>query len=190
MDPGSDAFRSRLQGRLHATRTLVVSGPLSSEEGTRLTEQLAVMAEGSGDPIRMLWSGAPGGEIEAGLSLYDLIRWLDAPVTMLATGSVGGAKAIAFVGVPQEHRFALPHARFQMEMPRTPPDGGTAQDLDAAASAAADRRARIIGLLAEATGQSEDQIEADLSGHRTFEAEAAVAYGWVHKIVEHRRELE
>jgi ATP-dependent Clp protease protease subunit len=191
--PGSDRsfsdYRSQLSNRLLDARTLVLNESLTAAVAGQLAEQLAVMEAESAEPIHFVMSNAPGGEIEAALSTYDLLRSLTAPVTMLGGGRIAGAGVIVFVGAPAERRYALPHVHFQLEEPQATVDSGSATDLEAAADAAADRRERILRLLAGATGHSEERIEEDVSAQRGFDGEEAVEYGLIQRVVQSRREI-
>jgi ATP-dependent Clp protease protease subunit len=185
----SPDFHSQLSRRLLDARTIVVNEPLTTAAAGPVTEQLTVLAAESDQPIQIMMSNAPGGEVEAGLSVYDLIRSLDAPVTVLGSGRIAGAGVLAFVGPVADRRFALPHARFRFEEPTEAVAPGAASALEQEAEAAAARRERIVALLAAATGQSADRIEADLTAQRTFEAEAAADYGLIRRVVQSRSEL-
>lgn len=189
--PGGPSFhfQNHLQGRLLEARTLVVNEALTSAVAGQIAQQLTVLDAEADEPIYVLMSNAPGGDVEAALSTYDLVRSLSAPVTMLGSGRIAGPGVIAFLGASSERRFALPHVRFRLEEPREPPASGMADDVTERADAARDRRARIVGLLAEATGQSEDQADEDLTAQRAFAADEAAAYGLIARVVQSRQEV-
>jgi ATP-dependent Clp protease protease subunit len=109
---------------------------------------------------------------------------------MLGSGRIAGAGVLAFVGAAADRRFALPHVRFQFREPQEALDDEAAAALDEAAEAARTRRQHIVDLLAEATGQRREQVARDLSSERAFDAEAAVAYGLIRRVVQSRREIE
>jgi ATP-dependent Clp protease protease subunit len=182
----SSSFRDRLTRRLLEERTIVVNEAVTGRVAGHITEQLTVLDAESAEPIRVLINNAPGGEVEAALSVYDLLRALTAPVRMLGGGRIAGAGMVAFLGAPAARRSALPHVHFAFEPPRAATTTGTGEDLGAQAEAARDRHERVVALTAEATGQSEEQIEADLDRRRTFDAEEAQAYGLVRRVVERR----
>jgi len=185
----SPNFRSQLNRRLLEARTIVVNEPLTAAVAGPITEQLTVLAAESGQPIQIMMSNAPGGEVEAGLSVHDLIRSLDAPVTMLGSGRITGAGVLAFVGTTADRRFALPHAQFRLEEPADTFGAGSAADLAEMARAAAEQRERIVSLLAAATGQPADQVDADLAAQRVFDVEAAADYGLIRRVVQSRKDL-
>lgn len=187
--PWSD-FRSELNSRLLDARTIVLNESLTSSVAARISEQLTVMDAESEEPIHVMMSSVPEGEMEAGLSVHDLLQSLAAPVTVLGAGRIVGPGVVAFAGAPSGRRFALPHARFRFEEPKSRLDGERNRDLDTEAEELADRRRRVIEMLAAATGQSEEQLSTDLDERRALEAEAAVDYGLVHRIVESRGEID
>jgi ATP-dependent Clp protease protease subunit len=187
--PFSD-FRGQLNNRLLGARTLVLNEALTASVAGQIAQQLAVLETESAEPVQFVMSSAPGGETEAALSTYDLLRSLTAPVTMLGSGRIAGAGVIAFVGASAERRYALPHVHFQLEEPRATVEPGPASDLQGEAKAAEHRRERVVRLLAEATGQSGEQVAADLSAQRDFDAEDAVEYGLIRRVVQSRSEIE
>lgn len=190
-DPGSSFsnFRRSLNARLLNERTIVLNEALTRSVAGGLGEQLAVLASESNEPITFLISNAPGGDVEAGLSIYDQIRSLSASVSVLGSGRIAGAGVLSFVGCSDSRRFVLPHVRFRFEEPRESFESTTGSDLKRDAEAMAYRRQRVIDILASATGQSTDQIENDLSDRRAFDAEEAVEYGLVKRIVQSRSEI-
>jgi len=192
--PGSggppSSFRSPLSGHLFDARTVVVSEALTTDVAGEITERLAVLAAESTDSITLLMSNVPGGDAEGGLSTYDLLRSLRAPVTALASGRIAGPGILALVGVPADARFALPHARFRLREPTDSLGWGPSANLKEKEAAAADRRERLVAILAGATGQTEAQIEADVSAQRAFQPEEAVEYGLIHRVVQGRRDIE
>lgn len=97
---------------------------------------------------------------------------------------------LAFVGLPASRRFALPHVRFRFQDPTDRSEAGIAETIEEQAWAASDRRAPVIALLADATGQTESRVEADVTEQRAFDADEAVEYGLVNGVVQSRREIE
>lgn len=193
-NPGSDPpwsdFRSELNSRLLDARTLVVNEALTPTVGARMSEQLTLMDAESEESIHVMMSSVPKGEMEVGLAVHDLLRSLAAPVTVLGAGRIVGAGVIAFVGAAADRRIALPHARFRFEEPKSQLEGGQGRDLETEAEELADRHERVVEVLASATGQPADQIAEDLSERRALDAEEAMEYGLIHRIVEHRREID
>ena len=182
-------FQNHLQGRLRDARTLMLNEALTAAVAGQVAEQLTLLDTEAAEPISVLMRNAPGGNVDAGLSTYDLLRSLASPVTMLGSGRIAGAGVLAFLGAPSGRRFALPHVRFRLEEPREALEKRTTGDAAERADVARDRRARIVPLLADATGRPVAQADEDLSAQRAFTAEEAVAYGLIERVVESRSEV-
>ena len=190
--PGSDplsSFGDQLSRRLLETRTIVVNEAITPSAATRLTAQLTLLDAESAEPIQCLMNSVPGGDVAAGLSLYDRMRSLTAPLTILGGGRIAGAGVVAYLGAPAARRCALPHVRFQFEPVREATGLGPDAPPESRLEEIRERRARIVGLMAAATGRSEAEVEDDLAEHRSFDADEAVAYGLVDRIVRSRDDL-
>lgn len=186
MSPSS--MQDDLARRLFESRTVLLHGPLTAERSGQVSAQLLGMASASDAPVTINLS-VPEGDTDAALSLHDVVRFLNAPVRMIATGRVAGPGVLLYVAVPAERRYALPHARFGFVRPRAAPRPAPT-DVPSEAREVAALRKRVTTLLAERTGQAEDQIEHDLRQQTWLDAEAAVVYGLAGKIVQHIREID
>lgn len=191
--PGASSFgpdfQSELSRRLMDARTLVVNQPISNAVAGQVAEQLAVMDAESSRPLLVMISNAPGGSVEAALSVFDLLRSMAAPVSVVATGRVAGAGVLVFLGVDRDARFALPHARFQLDEPEGALSG-RGQTLEQEAQDVAFLTRRVVDLVTAATGQPREQVARDLQRRRRFDADAAVEYGLVARVVQSVREVK
>lgn len=188
-DSFGDAFRSELNRRLLDERTLVLNEALTSPVAAQISEQLTVMEAESDEPILLMINSVREGEVETGLSLYDLLRSLSASVSVLATGRIVGPGILVLVGAPTERRFSLPNARFRLKGPRSSLSSGRAEDLDTEAEEVQERHRRVVEVLTAATGQPDERVATDLSEERALDAEEAVEYGLIHRVVERRDEI-
>lgn len=170
-----------LAERLLRARSIVVSGEITQAVAARVMGQLLALAVESNEPIT-IYLNSQGGHVEAGDTIHDMIRFVSAPVRIVGTGWVASAGALIFVSVPRERRFCLPNTRFLLHQPAGGM-GGTASDIEIEAREILRMRDRLNRLFAKATGQPLERIEEDT--HRNFwlDAEAAVRYGLVGKIV-------
>src|SRR5690606_37305410 len=182
--PWADPVRERL---LRA-RTVIVSGEINQRVASSVIGQLMAMAGESDADITMIIN-SQGGHVESGDTIHDLVRFIKPRVRMIGTGWVASAGALIYVAVPREQRFCLPNTRFLLHQPAGG-SGGTASDIDIEAREIVRMRERLNRLFSRATGQPLERIEEDT--HRNFwlDAEAAVRYGLVGKIIEHSTDLE
>jgi len=174
--------------RLLRARTIIISGEITQQLAAAVSAQLVALAAESEAEITV-FVNSQGGHVEAGDTIHDLVRFIRAPVRMIGTGWVASAGALIYVSVARERRFCLPNTRFLLHQPAGGA-GGTASDIDIEAREILRMRDRLNRIFARATGQPLERIEEDT--HRNFwlDAEAAIRYGLVGRIVEHASDLD
>ncbi|HEX5830458.1 MAG TPA: ATP-dependent Clp protease proteolytic subunit [Gemmatimonadaceae bacterium] len=173
--------------RLYKARVIVVSGEVNQALAARVTSQLLALAVESADPIT-LYINSQGGHVEAGDTIHDMVRFVDAPVRMLGTGWVASAGALIYAAVPREMRFCLPNTRFLLHQPAGGA-GGDAADIEIEAREILRMRDRLNRIFARATGQPLERIEEDTRRNFWLDAQSAVRYGLVGRIVERQSEM-
>ena len=138
-------------------------------------------------PIRLLIN-SPGGLADDGFAIFDMARFVSAPVFTLCTGLAASAATIVMVAAPKERRLILPHARVMLHQPSVGVRG-TASDIAIGAREILRVRRKANELFVLETGQPMEKIERDM--HRDFwmSAEEAVAYGLAGKIVHQESEV-
>ncbi len=176
-----------VRDHLFAARTVLVFGEVTTALAESVSAQLLALAARSQDPIRIVIQ-SPGGHVEAGDTLHDLIRFIDPPVLMLGTGWVASAGALIFAAARRENRLALPNTRFLLHQPMGGV-GGPASDVEIEARQILAMRHRLNGIFARATGQTIEKIERDTERNHWMNAEEARAYGLVGSIVDSAAEL-
>jgi ATP-dependent Clp protease, protease subunit len=145
------------------------------------------LASESDAPIDLLVS-SPGGHVESGDAIHDIIRYINAPVTMIGTGWVGSAAVQVYLSVPRERRVCLPNTRFLIHQP-SGGAGGRATDIAIQAREIVKIRERIAGVIARETGKSLETVLIDIERDHWLTAQEAVDYGLVSKIIERQTEL-
>ncbi|PEN15253.1 hypothetical protein CRI94_02955 [Longibacter salinarum] len=174
-------IRSELPGVSRSDRTLVLSRPIDADVASQLSQHLMLLDREGNDPVRLMLTNAPGGDAEAACSLVDVMRDMDAPVTVIAGGGVQGAGLLLLTGTDEQHRIALENVRFRFEPPEISAAAG--ESVEDVADRKADLERRVVRLLTEATGQSGARVREDLASHTSLTAEEAVMYGLVHRII-------
>lgn len=183
-EPGA---RSRVASRLYDSRTVLVFGEINMALAERVSAQLLALASENDHPIRVLIN-SPGGHVESGDTIYDVLRFIEPEVTLLGTGWVASAGALIFTAVPRERRLSLPNTRFLLHQP-SGGAGGPASDIEIEALQILSIRTRLNRIFAEATGQSVEKVASDTDRNHWLNAEEAVAYGLVGRIVNSARDL-
>lgn len=188
--PASSATEPRtsyLEEKAFKSRTLLVFGTVTDVMAADVTRRLIALDADSADPIDMLVS-SPGGHLESGDAIHDIVRFIAAPVNMVGTGWVGSAATHLYLSVPRERRYCTPNTRFLIHQP-SGGSGGSASDIAIQAREMVKARERIARTIARETGKSLDVVLADIERDRWLSAEEAVEYGLVSRIIVHKTEL-
>lgn len=185
--PTASRWTDSIRDRLFRSRTLIISGEVTQKLAAEVMGQLLAMSAESEDPITV-FINSQGGHVESGDTIHDVIRFIPAPVRMVGTGWVASAGALIYVAVPRERRFSLPNTRFLLHQPAGGARG-TAADVEIEAREILKMRERLNRVFAEQTGQPLERIVDDT--HRNFwlDAEGAVEYGLVGKVIERQRDI-
>lgn len=176
-----------LEHGLFKSRTILVTGEVNDKLARNVSERLLAMAGESDDPITMIIS-SPGGHVESGDMIHDMIKYVKPRVRTLGTGWVASAGALIYVAAAREDRYSLPNTRFLLHEPRGGV-GGSATEIDIQAREVLRMRERLNHIFAEATGQSYDRIVKDTNRDYWMSATEAMEYGVVGKIIRNSTEL-
>lgn len=179
--------RSRAESRLYEARTVLVFGEITMALAERVSAQLLALASENDQPIRVLIN-SPGGHVESGDTIYDVLRFVEPEVTVLGTGWVASAGALIYCAVPRERRFSLPNTRFMLHQP-SGGAGGPASDIEIEAQQILAIRSRLNRIFADATGQTIEKVARDTDRNHWLNAQDAQSYGLVGRIVESARDL-
>jgi len=181
MPDAKDPAPSRVADRLYESRTVLIFGEIKVELAERVGAELLALASESSKPIRVILN-SPGGHVEAGDTIHDLLQAIDVEVTIVGTGWVASAGALIFTAAPRARRLALPNTRFLLHQP-TGGVGGPATDVEIEAQQILAVRARLNRIFADATGQPLEKIARDTERNHWLTADEAVAYGLVGRVV-------
>ncbi len=173
--------------RLFAARTVLLFGEVTAELAERVASQLLALAAAGPEPIR-LYINSPGGHVESGDSIHDVIRFITPEVHVVGSGWVASAGALIYAACERRHRYALPNTRFLLHEP-SGGIRGPAADIEIEARQVIAMRSRLNAIFARATGQTEEKIARDTERNHWMNAEEALAYGLVGRIVERADEV-
>ena len=174
---------NELEHRLLNQRKVLIFGAIDDKLARDVTGRLLALAGRSAAPIDV-FINSPGGHVESGDTIHDMIRFVDAqaPVRVIGTGWVASAGALIFLAGAKDRRFCLPHTRFLLHQPM----GGVrgpAVDIDIEAREIVKMRERLNRLIARETGQSYEKVAADTDRNYWMGAEEAIAYGMVARVI-------
>jgi len=169
------------------SRFVLVFGEVTDALALATCRRLLALSEESDAPITMLIS-SPGGHVESGDAIHDMIGFVRAPVTTVGTGWVASAGAHIFLAPPKERRVCLPNTRFMIHQPAGGA-GGQATDIAIQAKEILRTRERIARVIARQTGKPFDTVVADIERDYWMSADEAVKYGIVSRVIERHKDL-
>jgi ATP-dependent Clp protease, protease subunit len=181
-EPAGD--RSLIDEKLFSARTVLVFGTITDALAARTCRSLLALAAESDKPVSILVS-SPGGHVESGDAIHDVIRFIDLPVSMIGSGWVGSAATHLFLAAPKARRFCTPQTRFLIHQPSSGAYG-RASEIAIQAAEIVKTRERIAKVIADETGQSLERVRTDIERDYWMSASEAIDYGLVAKIVKNR----
>ncbi|MBN2651877.1 MAG: ATP-dependent Clp protease proteolytic subunit [Spirochaetales bacterium] len=169
------------------TRTILLSGEVNKELAEKVIKQLLILEADNDQPIN-IFIDSPGGDVDAGFAIYDMIRFVKPEVRLIGMGLVASAAALILLAVPNERRIALPNSHYLIHQPLSG-IRGVATDIEIHAKELEKLRIKLNKLISSETGKSVEAVEKDTDRDFWMSADEAKAYGLVSKIIKTRGEL-
>jgi ATP-dependent Clp protease protease subunit len=168
-------------------RLIILGTAVESQMANLIVAQLLFLnREDPERPIQM-YIQSPGGEVYAGLAIYDAIQQISAPVSTTAVGLTASFGTVVLTGGAPGRRSALPNATIHMHQPHVMNGGqGQASDIVIHANEIQRLKHRLIDIFVEHTGQPRDVIERDQDRDFFFSPEQAVEYGLIDMVLERK----
>ena len=170
------------------SRKVIIAGEITHQLAERTVKQMLALAEDSDDAINLIIS-SPGGHVESGDMVHDMIQFIRPRVRTIGSGWVASAGALIFVGAKIQDRYCLPNTRFSLHQP-SGGIGGQASDMQIQAEQIRQMRDRFDQLFAAATGQSAQKIAQDTQRDFWLTTDEAVTYGLVGRVIRTVDELD
>jgi ATP-dependent Clp protease, protease subunit len=169
------------------SRFVLVFGEINHNVARTVCERLIALSQQSDAPIRVLIS-SPGGHVESGDAIHDMIRFINAPVTTIGTGWVASAGTHIFLAAEKQDRVCLPNTRFMIHQPAGGA-GGPAADIAIQAKEILRTRERIARITAKQTGRPFEKVIVDMERDFWMSANEAIDYGIVSRVIDTYKEL-
>ena len=164
-------------------RTVLVCGPVTDDMSRDVMAQLLILdAVDHRRPIRV-FINSPGGAVDAGYAIYDMMRFCRSPVFSICAGLAASAATVILLGAAKENRLSLPNTRFLVHQPSTGIQG-TASDVIVGAKEIIKLRQKVNELLARETGQPLERIVEDTRRDYWMSASEAKEYGLITRVVQ------
>ncbi|HIW29704.1 MAG TPA: ATP-dependent Clp protease proteolytic subunit [Candidatus Luteococcus avicola] len=173
---------------LLANRIVFLGDEVKDENANAICAQLLLLNAEDPNSDIFLYINSPGGSVTAGMAIFDTMQWISNDVATVAMGLAASMGQFLLSAGTKGKRFALPHSRIMMHQP-SGGIGGTASDIRIQAEQSLHVKKEMATLIAQHTGQSIDQIEADSDRDRWFTAQQALEYGFIDHVYERASQI-
>jgi ATP-dependent Clp protease protease subunit len=177
-----------VEDSLFKNRHILITGEINDRVAKVVTEKLLALSGENEEPINIFIS-SPGGHVESGDMIHDVIKFITPEVRIIGSGWVASAAALIFVAAKKANRFCFPHTRFMLHQPRGGM-GGSAADIAIQTEQIMSMKERFERIFAEATGQTVDRIREDTKRDFWLNTEEAINYGLLDTVVNTQAEWE
>lgn len=171
------------------TRQIILSGEVNKDLADKIVKQLLLLESDDEKKTIYMYIDSPGGDVDAGFAIFDMIRFIKAPVVLIGMGLIASAAALILLAVESKNRVGLPNSRYLIHQPSSGMKG-VATDIEIHAKEIEKTRAAINKIIAEQTGKSAEQVSEDTERDYWLSADEAVSYGLISRIVNARSDLE
>ena len=174
-----------IYSRLLSERIVFLGTPINDAVANLVVAQLLHLESEDPDKDISLYVNSPGGNVYAGLAVYDTMQFVKPDVSTICVGIAMSMGALLLAAGAKGKRFVLPNSKILIHQVSGGFEG-PATDIEIHAREALSLRRRLDEILAKHTGQDLEKVERDTDRDYFMTAEESLAYGIVDKIIEHR----
>lgn len=184
----NDSANDQLMQKFLNTRQIILSGEVNKELAEKVIRQLLILeADSTSKPI-YVYIDSPGGDVDAGFAIFDMIRFIKPPVYTVGMGLVASAGALILLAAPKNYRLGLPNSHYLIHQPLSGIKG-VATDIEIHAKEIEKIRVKINALIAEETGKDAAEVAKDTDRDYWLSADEAAAYGLILQVIKTRGDL-
>lgn len=187
-DTPKSASSSIIEEKLFKSRSISVFGQVDEKMARAVSQQLLALSADGDEPIT-LYISSPGGHVESGDVIYDMIKFIKPTVRVIGTGWVASAATNIYLAAKKENRFSLPNTRYLVHQP-SGGSRGNATDIKIQMEEILKTKERINRIISEETGRPLEQVEKDTDRDYWMSVDEAIDYGIVTKVVHSISELD
>ena len=170
------------------TRQIILSGEVNKDLADKIVKQLLLLEADDEKKTIYMYIDSPGGDVDAGFAIFDMIRFIKAPVYMIGMGLVASAGALILLAAPKNYRLGLPNSHYLIHQPLSGIKG-VATDIEIHAKEIEKMRAKINALIAAETGKDEAVVAKDTDRDYWLSADEAAEYGLISNVIKTRNDL-
>ncbi|WP_028975042.1 ATP-dependent Clp protease proteolytic subunit [Spirochaeta cellobiosiphila] len=180
--------KDNVMDKMLKTRTILLSGEVNKELAEKVIRQLLLLEADGDDPIKV-FIDSPGGDVDAGYAIFDMIRFVKPEVYTVGMGLVASAGALILLAAPAERRLGLPNSHYLIHQPLSG-IRGVATEIEIHAKELEKLRAKLNKLISDETGKPLEQVEVDTDRDFWMSADEAKEYNLINKIVTNRKDFD
>ena len=184
---GSGERAYDIYSRLLKERVIFMVGPIADHMANLVVAQLLYLESENPDKDIHLYVNSPGGEVNAGLAIYDTMQFIRPDGSTVCTGQAASMGAVILAGGTSENRFALPHSRIMIHQPWGGFQG-QATDIDIHAKEILRIRERLNQILSNHTGRDLNVVQSDTERDNFMSGEEAAQYGIIARVISQRED--
>jgi ATP-dependent Clp protease protease subunit len=164
-------------------RIVFLGTPINDQVANLIVAQLLFLDREDNEREIMFYINSPGGQVYAGLAIYDTMQMIPNPINTVAVGVTASFGTVLLAAGTKGQRYALPHATIHLHQPLGGAQG-QATEIEIQAREILRLKGRLLDILARHTGQPLDVIERDTDRDFYMSAQQAVEYGLVDQVME------
>ncbi|HXF99067.1 MAG TPA: ATP-dependent Clp endopeptidase proteolytic subunit ClpP [Gaiellaceae bacterium] len=175
-----------IYSRLLNERIVFLGTPIDDQIANLVIAQLLHLESEDPDKDIRIYINSPGGDVYAGLAIYDTMQYIKPDVQTICVGIAMSMGALLLAGGTKGKRMALPNAKILIHQVWTGGIGGQAADIERRARETINLKRRIEELLAEHTGQPLEKVQQDTDRDYFMTSQEAQEYGIIDRVISHR----
>ena len=184
----NDSANDQLMQKFLNTRQIILSGEVNKELAEKVIRQLLILEADSASKPIYVYIDSPGGDVDAGFAIFDMIRFIKPPVYTVGMGLVASAGALILLAAPKNYRLGLPNSHYLIHQPLSGIKG-VATDIEMHAKEIEKIRVKINALISEETGKDTAEVAKDTDRDYWLSADEAAAYGLILQVIKTRSDL-
>jgi len=178
-----------MSAKLLKSRTVIISQQVNSELSAKVLNQLVLLEQEDPKQGITVFINSPGGEIFSGFAIFDMLKFIECPITTVVTGFAASMGSVLSLAADEGRRVAMPQAKIMIHQPMLMGYQGRAADCEIQAKEILKTRDHLINLYSEQTGKDYEEIKQAIDRDNWFTSEEAMEFGLRDRIVKNRSEL-
>ena len=178
-----------MSAKLLKSRTVIISQQVNSELSAKVLNQLVLLEQEDPKQGITVFINSPGGEIFSGFAIFDMLKFIECPITTVVTGFAASMGSVLSLAADEGRRFAMPQAKIMIHQPMLMGYQGRAADCEIQAKEILKTRDHLINLYSEQTEKDYEEIKQAIDRDNWFTSEEAMEFRLLDRIVKNRSEL-